>query len=90
MKFVAAFAAICFSVPAFCSPVDGELSKTIVRTGEVISSRPYVQPKLGFELLIRHGGGIYICSISQETRYGYNGAPNVESLVVNGCLSEGE
>lgn len=87
MKY-AAVATILFSVPAWAGEVDEAKSRKIVQSGEVISSRAYVQPKLGFDLLIRHEGGIFLCQVSQDTRFGYNGASNTDFVVVERCISQ--
>lgn len=87
MKY-AALAAIMFAVPVLALPVEGPEAQNIVQAGEVIGSRAFIQPTLGFELLIRHDGGIYLCNVSQQTKYGYNGAPNVDYMAVNACLSQ--
>jgi hypothetical protein len=82
----AAIAAILLSGPAWSAAVDADKSRMIVQTGEVISSRPFVQSTLGVELLIPHDSVIYICQVGQDTRFGYNGAPSVDFVVVNGCV----
>ncbi|UOA23595.1 hypothetical protein DSM110277_02024 [Sulfitobacter pontiacus] len=87
MKYPAILA-ILFSGPAWGAEVDEATSREIVQSGEVISSRPYVQPTLGFDLLIRHEGGLYVCQVNQETRFGYNAAPNVDFVAVKGCASQ--
>ncbi|MGR3605326.1 hypothetical protein [Sulfitobacter sp.] len=85
MKY-AAIAAILLSGPAWSAAVDADKSHMIVQTGEVISFRPFVQSTLGVELLIPHDSVIYICQVGQDTRFGYNGAPSADFVVVNGCV----
>lgn len=87
MKFLA-IAAFLLSSPALAAQVDKETSKEIIQGGEVIGARPYAQPVPGFQLLIRHGGNLYICHVNLETRFGYNGDPNVDFVAVDRCISE--
>ncbi len=87
MKLALITAVMC-SGSAWAAGVDEDMSRKIVQTGEVISSRAYIQPKLGFDLLIRHEGGIFLCQVSQDTRFGYNGASNTEFVVVERCISQ--
>lgn len=87
MKY-AALAATMIAAPALALPVDGDDAQNIVQAGEVIGSRAYAQPTLGFELLIRHNGGIYVCNVSQRTKFGYNGAQNIDYIAVNSCISQ--
>ena len=87
MKY-AAIAAILFSAPVWAEEVDEATSQAVVQKGEVIGSRPYVQPTLGFDLLIRHSGRLYVCQVTSDTQFGYNGAPNVDFVAVERCVSQ--
>lgn len=89
MKY-AVFAAMMCSAPAWASEVDEVTAQKIAQNGEVIGSRPYIQPTLGFDLLMRHEGGLYLCHVKQDSRFGYNGAPNVDFVAVERCVSQAE
>jgi hemin uptake protein HemP len=87
MKY-AVIAAMMLATPSWATTVDDAESQTVVQSGEVIGARAYVQPTLGFELLIRHDGGLYVCRVEQDLKYGFNGNPNVDFVAVRGCISQ--
>ncbi len=87
MKY-AVIAAMMLATPVVAAEVDESQSKTVVQTGEVIGSRVYLQPTLGFELLIRYEGGLYICRVDKDIRYRFNGQPSVDFVAVKGCISQ--
>ena len=84
----AVIAAMMLAAPAWAAKADEASAQKIVQAGEVLGSRPFIQPTLGFELLIRHNGGLFVCSVKQDTRFGYNGQPNVDFVAVGGCVSQ--
>jgi hypothetical protein len=87
MKY-AVIAVMMLATPTWSKTVDDAESQAVVQFGEVIGSRAYVQPTLGFELLIRHGGGLYVCRVEQDIKYGFNGKPNIDFVAVRGCISQ--
>lgn len=60
----------------------------IVKLGEVLSSRFFLEPRSGWELLIRHEGSLHVCVVEQVANYGFNGAPTEVRPEVTRCLSE--
>jgi hypothetical protein len=51
--------------------LDRDLYKTVMSSGEVVASRAFTEPELGWELLIRHDGQFFICSVITRTKDGY-------------------
>lgn len=66
--------------------LDRDLYKTVMSSGEVVASRAFIDPTIGWELLIRHDGQFFICSVKASTKFGFNGAPNQEFVQGGTCI----
>ena len=75
---------------AIAATTNEETSQIVVSSGEVLGSRAVVQPVLGWELLVRHNGNLFICSVKLEEKFGYNGAPNVPYVAAPNCVDSNQ
>jgi hypothetical protein len=79
---------------AFCASsagaelVNEDTASLVVQTGDVLGSRAFLQPTLGWELLIRFDDGLYICSVRVGTTLEVNGAPHIDYVKVNSCFNQ--
>ena len=86
-KLLSTAIAVLLSISmANAAEIAEDLANSVVQNGEVLGSRPFMQPTLGWELLLRHEGDLYICSVAQETEYGYNGNPHVQIVKTKSCI----
>ena len=71
MKLIPLWLIACLSISAsaFAAEVDTEESREIVISGEVIGSRPFLKPNVGFEVVIRYDQKLYYCLVQLERTF---------------------
>ncbi|WP_458790950.1 hypothetical protein [Yoonia sp. MH D7] len=87
MRFIL-IVSVFFATQTAAGTVDEPTAKLIIQKGEIVSSRTFSQPSIGWEMIIRFEEGLYICSVQRDTRFGMNGSPHVEYVRVNTCIDE--